>query len=339
MRSLVLLLLVASACSSATPSPPAPAPAPAPASAAPAEPAPGKPIVLPAEFVADRIFVRPVMADGRPLRFYTDSGGASQFIYPRAVERLGFTVRTVEWDGKKFTLTPIPAWRADARIPPPLAIHQNPEQKTHYFVSDKPFDEEGDGFLGQGWFGGRTWTFDYPAQKLLWRASGDLPAHAPTEEIPIHFPRAEDGLPWIHFGRITVQVDGEPIDFLFDTGATLTLTPEALATLGDGGPAIRATSFIAENVFERWRTRHPDWRVVVKAEKPTGFPIIEVPKVTIAGHEVGPVWFTFRPDKNLHEFMSSMMDAKVEGALGGSALRYFRVTADMAQGKAVFQRP
>jgi hypothetical protein len=53
---------------------------------------------------------------------------------------------------------------------------------------------------------------------------------------------------------------------------------------------------------------------------------------------VGPVWFTYRPDKSFHEYMSSMMDARVEGALGGSALRYFRVTVDFPHGRAVFQQ-
>ncbi|WP_437944939.1 hypothetical protein WME98_28625 [Sorangium sp. So ce296] len=339
MRALVPLLLLASACTPAAPPSPGPAPTPvAVAAPSPMEPAPGRPVALPAEFVADRIFVRPVMVDGRPLRLYTDTGGGTQFLHPPAVERLGFSVRTIEADGEKLSLTPIPAWRAEASIPPPLAIHQPPELKTHYLVLDEAFDE-GDGFLGQGWFGGRTWTFDYAARKLLWRAAGDFPAHASSDAIPLHLPRAQDGLPTMHFGRVTVLVDGEPIDLLFDTGATLTLTPEALATLGDGGPATRGTSFIARNVFERWRSRHPEWRVVADAERRTGFAIIEVPRVSIAAHEVGPVWFTFRKDESFHAFMSSMMDARVEGALGGSALRYFRVTADFAQGKVVFQRP
>jgi hypothetical protein len=53
---------------------------------------------------------------------------------------------------------------------------------------------------------------------------------------------------------------------------------------------------------------------------------------------VGPVWFTRRPDRNFHEYISSMMDARVEGALGGSALHFFRVTVDYPGRVAVFQQ-
>ena len=66
--------------------------------------------------------------------------------------------------------------------------------------------------------------------------------------------------------------------------------------------------------------------------------MIEVPNVTVAGYTIGPVWFTRRPDKNFHEFMSKFMDRKVEGALGGSALRYFRVTVDYRNAVAIFER-
>ena len=59
-----------------------------------------------------------------------------------------------------------------------------------------------------------------------------------------------------------------------------------------------------------------------------GMRMIEVPEVSIAGFRVGPVWFTERPDPNFHQYMSQWMDRRVDGALGGNALRFFRVTVD-----------
>ena len=56
-------------------------------------------------------------------------------------------------------------------------------------------------------------------------------------------------------------------------------------------------------------------------------------------HTVGPVWFTRRPDPNFHQFASFWTDKQVEGALGGSALKYFRVTLDYPNAVAVFERP
>jgi hypothetical protein len=64
---------------------------------------------------------------------------------------------------------------------------------------------------------------------------------------------------------------------------------------------------------------------------------IEVPDVVIAGWSAGPVWFTERPDTNFHDFMSSMMDKQVEGALGGNLFDHFVMTVDHAQAKAWFR--
>ena len=62
--------------------------------------------------------------------------------------------------------------------------------------------------------------------------------------------------------------------------------------------------------------------------------MIEVPLVKIAPVTVGPVWFSARPDATFHDFMSQMMDKKIEGALGGSALRYLDIVIDYPGAKA-----
>jgi hypothetical protein len=46
-----------------------------------------------------------------------------------------------------------------------------------------------------------------------------------------------------------------------------------------------------------------------------------------------------RPDRNFHEYMSQWTDRRIEGALGGSALRYFRVVVDYPNAIAIFDRP
>lgn len=297
-------------------------------------------VVLPSEFIADRIYVRPTTRDGRVLRLYTDSGGGTQYLYRDVVQRLGMTATPLEGSRDKLTTVPIPEWRDGAGIPPPLAIHQPPALRSSYAVLEREgkFDvPEDDGFLGQGWLGGRVWTFDYPARRLLWHPKGSTPPHRPEQRVPLHFPIAPDGQPHVHFARISVEIDEEQVDLLFDTGATLHVAPAGEAALGPG-PELRATSFIVESKAARWRSRHPDWRFVEKAERGSGRAMVEVPKIRVAGEEVGPVWFTLRPDSNLHDFMSSMMDAQVEGALGGNALRFFRVTVDYPKRVAIFRR-
>ena len=88
------------------------------------------------------------------------------------------------------------------------------------------------------------------------------------------------------FGRIQITVDGEPLDVLFDTGATTRLTPEAVGALGKGTASQRATSFMKAAVFDRWRSRHPEWKVVPKAEERTGADMIQVPEIVVAGQTV-----------------------------------------------------
>ncbi len=294
-------------------------------------------VALPSEFIADRIYVRPTTRDGRVLRFYTDSGGGTQFLYRDVVQRLGMTATPLEGSPEKLTTVPIPEWRDGAGVPPPLAIHQPSLLRSSYVVMERKGVLDGDGFLGQGWLGGRVWTFDYPGQRLSWHPKGSTPPHRPEQRVPLHFPIAPDGQPHVHFARISVEIDEEQVDLLFDTGATLAIAPAGEAALGPG-PGLRATSFIVESKAARWRSRHPDWRVVDKAELGTGQTMVEVPKIRVAGEEVGPVWFTLRPDPSFHDFMSGMMDAQVEGALGGNALRSFRVTVDYPKRVAIFRR-
>src|SRR5207302_7857511 len=152
--------------------------------------------------------------------------------------------------------------------------------------------------------------------------------------------QTEGGQRATNYPRIQVVIDGETLDLLLDTGATVTLSKRALAALGDGRPAIRATSFIAKSVFQRWRKHHRDWRVIEGADaavQGAPAPMIEVPTVKVAGWEVGPVWFTVRADDNFHKWMSQWMDKRIEGALGGSALHFFRVTVDYPNAVAVFE--
>ena len=67
--------------------------------------------------------------------------------------------------------------------------------------------------------------------------------------------------------------------------------------------------------------------------------MIEVPKLSVGGYEVGPVWFTVRPDKNFDQGVSQWMDKNVHGALGGSAFKFFRITVDYPNATAYFEKP
>jgi len=286
---------------------------------------------LPSRFVGDRVFVTPMTEDGTELRFYTDSGGGFACLIESAAERFSLPIETAEWMGQPTPLTRFPAFRDGAWIPRPnihgdmVVVHEDCEMA------------DVDGFLGQPWFADRVWAFDYPDQRLVLheRAPAGLP---PAHTIPLGFPEDDEGERVRSFASMVFEVEGESFPMLLDTGATLRLTPEALTELAESEGTI-AASYIVASVFERWREAHPEWRVIENADANVNRePMIEVPEVDIAGHIVGPVWFTRRPDPNFHEWMSSMMDRRIDGALGGSAFRYFTMVIDYPAARATFLR-
>jgi hypothetical protein len=300
-------------------------------------PAGGTP--LPIDYLAHRLVLRVPQPVGPPLRFYLDTGGGTNMLYSGAVARLGLTVDSVA-GGSKGSGT-VPA----AKVSMPAAYPSfSPESAATLFVppSNPEFENETDGpldgFLSRVWFADRGWTLDYPARSLRYHPAGlgdSLPAEC---WVPLGFQADSTGRRTTHFPRMTAVVDGDTLQFLFDTGAMTSLSDSALARIGDGGPSRRGTSFITASVVSRWRTRHPDWRVIERAELGTNAAMIEVPAVTIGGTTVGPVWFTSRPDPNFHQYMAQWMDRPLDGALGGSAFRYFVIVLDYPKSRAAFIR-
>jgi hypothetical protein len=302
---------------------------------APALHAQAAPARIPAEFRGGRVFVHAATAAGDTLRFFTDTGGGTAMIHPDAVARLGLSIDSVEADGEMAAVVDFPALPPGSAFPLPGGFAAG---RLLVFPPPPSIHEDEDGVLGRVWFADRVWTFDYPAGVLLLRDAGDVPPAPAEHVVPLGFRTNGRGARTMHFPRIRIEIDGDSLDLLYDSGATLALADSAFAVLADGQPQIRGTSFIAANVFDGWRRRHPDWLVVEQAERGTGMAIIQVPRVSVGGWEVGPVWFTRRPDRAFHEYMSQWMDRRVEGALGGSALSFFRVTVDYPGARAVFER-
>ncbi len=284
-------------------------------------------ILLPTRFESDRVFLEARTEKGQPLRMYTDTGGGL-YLHDTAAQRLGLPLETAEGDdGSPIEVVGLPVFDPTTPVPAVTVLagrlpvaHESPLG-----------DVFGDGILGAAWFGDRVWTFDYGAQTLVMHASSV--GCDDGSVVPLGFPQ-RDGVRLGSYPRITVEIDGFSHELLFDTGATVMLTEPGLAALADDGPPERATSFMVRSVFQAWRRRHPDWRVIESADRMAGDPMIEVPAVEIGEHSVGPVWFTARDDPNFHEFMSQWMDKQVDGALGGSALRYLRFTMDYPAAQA-----
>ncbi len=283
---------------------------------------------VPTQFDADRVYVIARTVRG-VVTLYTDTGGG-MLLTEGTARRLGVVMRPIE----PRSAERVSNWPTvlDASIPAPttatkLAI-------VPRFSEAPGLPDQGDGLLGEAWFGGRIWTWNYSAHRLTveppsWKPRSD------ARQLTVGFKKRADGAHENNFPRIVVDIDGAHVPVLLDTGAETYLTPAALQRL-HGGQRMRATSMISASVFSRWHKAHPAWRIIDDAQIPTHAAMIEVPNVIIAGISSGPVWFTWRSDASYHGFMSSFTSARVEGSLGGNALRRFVMTIDYTKDTAWF---
>ena len=286
--------------------------------------------LVPAEFDHDQVWVTPTL-DGERLRFFTDTGGGWNAISDTLAQRLAL-VREKSDDGERVAW---PAFDEGAGIPaaPPNFMGGRLVVATQEQLSGA------DGFLGGRWFADGVWEFDYPNRRL-YRLSGFAADAGQPHSAALGFQTNGAGERTMHFPSIDVEVAGEVLPMLYDSGATATTTDNSASIFGVAPGTNVGTSFIEHEVFERWTQAHPDWRVIEAADMKGKQKrrMIEVPEVTIAGHRVGPVWFSEQPKGAFQSYMAKMMDRPTWGALGGSALKYFRVVIDYPGSAAYFAR-
>jgi hypothetical protein len=297
---------------------------------------------IPADFDENRVLVRPVTQSGDTLVFYTDTGGGMNMLYAPAADRLGIERSQVVLGTDTMFTAAWPVWSSGLGIPAPRDTTSPFSGRLIImpFGSEaaRVHDSTDAGFLGRLWFADRVWTFDYPARRLLLHTAPS-PRHSESAQpVVLGFQLDSAGGRTTHFPRIRIEIAGDSLDLLFDTGATTDLTDSALTIIGDNRPGRRASSFISGAVFDRWRTENPQWRVIQQGTE-AGADLIEVPEVAIAGQHVGPVWFERRNVGTFEDHMSRWMDQPIVGALGGNALGFFRVTIDYPNAVAFFERP
>jgi len=292
---------------------------------------------LPAQFDHDRIYFVANAPDRSILRFHTDTGGGWNAIGRSTSERLHLRAAgQIQIEGGKTSLVDFPAFLKRAGIPAPSS---EPWLKGHLAVAPDETLLGADGFLGSRWFAGGIWRIDYPG-----RSFSSVRNWSPALEdhpVALGFRSDKDGKRAFNFPRVAITVAGRPIDVLLDTGATVKLTDIAAAAFQAKPGTLVGASYIVTSIFEEWQTTHPSWRVIAQADLVTGrvFPMIEVPEVSIADVTFGPVWFTQRPDAEFRERMSQMMDKQIDGAIGGSGLKYLRIVLDYPGAIAYVQMP
>src|SRR5580765_7780791 len=160
------------------------------------------PVIIPTQVVENRFYAHPVTKDGIELNFYTDSAGGL-FMFRSVVDRLHLPTTKRKIEDEESEEAGFPDFQPGKGLPSPLG-HDN---KLFVRPKDKNFidhvGQDVSGMLGQQWFAGRVWTWDYPRCKLLWRAEGDLPKVATAHRIRLGFLTNDQGKRFLNtnFGR------------------------------------------------------------------------------------------------------------------------------------------
>ncbi|GAB2516150.1 hypothetical protein [Spirosoma aerophilum] len=291
---------------------------------------------LTAKLIEGRFFLKVPTISGDTIVGFCDTGGGYTAIYKSTVKRLNLESKVkllnIDGDTTKYIYAneifdnrtiPYPEisnyFKSHINIP----FIEAPEDTKETIFFAKFVDYQL--FLGQFFFIRNAWTFNYKTGKMS--VNTPVTQNLANENIQVlGFKKDKMGNKIFGHPSMKLVIDGKVIDFLFDTGATFLLSDNGRTKLGIDTKAT-AGSFIAKSLFNEWHLQHPEWRIIEKGEF-TGADLIEVPEVKVGNLTAGPVWFAKRPDEAWSKGMIGSMDKVVKGAIGGSFLKYFKVTVD-----------
>ena len=303
-----------------------------------------KATLLPAIFInGERFCIKMPTSLGDTLLAFGDSGGGISMLMPTAVENNHLRPKIKIGIAQGIIPAKYILFRdlvSNLHIPPPFPMRIYNIRRPFARVDVpfllvppgggeiKEFTEFMPGidiFLGQNFFMGKSWTFDYIHQQVWVNTPISIKDEGKPGVQRIGFKKNENHEAVFGHASMVIEINGELIDVLFDTGASIILTDSGKKQMNTNSLTIGG-SFIAASIFDKWRKEHPEWKFYKGADK--NGDVIEVPIVKIGGIEVGPVLFSKRRDEDWSKGMIKSMDKIVKGAIGGSAFKYLKVTID-----------
>jgi hypothetical protein len=297
---------------------------------------PTRPTNLPSALIDGRFYLKIPTLNGDTILGFCDTGGGYTAIYNSPIRKLHLEseVKEVAIQKNKIKYIFVRDIYRHPDIPyPHIGRYYESDIKSPFFeVPDDSKESDYlsrfmqyDAFLGQFFFIDHAWTFDYAAGEIL--INTPLSEDSDDENMQrVGFKKKFFGGKIFGHPSIKLEIDGEVLDFLFDTGASFLLSDSGRIKLHANSKSV-AGSFIAKSVFDKWHKNHPDWKIIERGEI-TGSDLIEVPQVKVGNLTAGPVWFARRPDEAWSEGMIGSMDKVVKGAIGGSYFQYFKITLD-----------
>jgi hypothetical protein len=259
-------------------------------------------------------------ADGttRKATFFVDTGGGGFILVEALAKDLGLT--WVGWrkeEGQKFSLIEKAPKVSVGEFPlelDPVRVLVVLE-KENMLPAAAP--GHADGMLPGHVLSKYHVVFDYPAGKFTVAKPGALESKGDALPMPV---AKKSGFP-----RTEIEVDGEKLGFLVDTGASFTMVSEVL--------------------LKRWGAKHPDWdrKPGAVGEAATlGGQTLEtmiVPKARWGTNEISGLGVTSQGEGTFEKWMSGMMSEPIVGSLAGNVLKRYRVDLDYPNEKLYLSAP
>ena len=242
-------------------------------------------------------------ANGRvvDLRADIDTGGGAIVLARSAVERLGLTPHDEPHLPRGMQVCDLHEIRAGAlRIPVTFAATTTGPSEVFHPGASSP------AFVPGAVLRDRVLTFDYTDGALGF------------DEVPLESAAAlaVQVATRSSFPRIELEIDGERMGFLLDTGASFTMLSQA--------------------VIDRLHAKHPDWTYVAGAYGPANMigkgdlaaHMLRVPSARWGTFEIAPLTVVSRAAGVFEKYMSAAMSAPIVGSLAGNVLRNFALRLD-----------
>lgn len=280
---------------------------------------------LPSKFSNNLIYLTPQLNDQTRVTFFTDTGGGWNAISKQLSDKYQWPVTDRNTENGIIQVTDMPNFDASASVPKAGLNNWWAGKMQVVPKNDLSHHNDVDGVLGGRWHAEKIIDFNYPRKSISVLSA--VPDISDFSELHLGFQKNQHGQYTMAFPRIEITISGQKLPMLLDTGASAWPSDGAMQAIGLPGRQI-ATSFIVASIFDHWALSHPDWLTIDNACTLSKQSMIRVPEISIGAEIIGPVWFTRRPDKSFHQYMSSMMDKRIEGALGGSALQHIRLVVD-----------
>jgi hypothetical protein len=263
-------------------------------------------------FVGNAVFLVPSSAEpGFKLRL--DTGGYD-LVSTAAAQRLHLKHGTVHLTSGD---------RSTFELPQPSALSSDALLQARAGALESTFVDPVDGTLSFGRFATQPLTIDFSKKTV---ALGE--SHPGGDRVTMTVglgPRPAPGLAPTAYALV-------PVTMLLDTGTDVAIDA-ANRNRFDDAAATRSLPLIPTALFERLRARHADWTVLNgaarMAETKSPVTLLRVPEFEIGTHRAPPTWFAVREDAETYTNLTRMFSTKVEGDLGGEALRAWRVTIDV----------